>query len=111
MVTRLRVEIWSDVVCPWCYIGKRRFERALEALRTGPDPVEIDVVYRAYQLDPTAPKDRATPVVEVYAKKFGGAERAAAIIDHLTRTAAEDDHSFRLELARRATTLRAPRPL
>ena len=111
MVTRLRVEIWSDVVCPWCYIGKRRFERALEALRTGPDPVEIDVVYRAYQLDPTAPKDRATPVAEAYAKKFGGPERATAIIDHLTRTAAEDGLSFRMDLAQRSNTLLAHRLL
>ena len=111
MVTRLRVEIWSDVVCPWCYIGKRRFERALEALRTGPDPVEIDVVYRAYQLDPTAPKDRATPVAEAYAKKFGGPERAAAIIDHLTRTAAEDGLDFRMDHAQRSNTLLAHRLL
>ena len=111
MVTRLRVEIWSDVVCPWCYIGKRRFDRALEALRTGTDAVEIEVVYRAYQLDPTAPKDRATPVAETYAKKFGGPERAAAIIDHLTRTAAEDGLTFRMDLAQRSNTLLAHRLL
>ena len=111
MVTRLRVEIWSDVVCPWCYIGKRRFDRALDTLRTGPDAVEIDVVYRAYQLDPTAPKDRATPVAEAYAKKFGGPERATAIIDHLTRTAAEDGLSFRMDLAQRSNTLLAHRLL
>ena len=62
----MRIEIWSDVVCPWCYIGKRRFERALDSLTTGPDPVAatFDVVYRAYQLDPTAPKSGSTPVRE-----------------------------------------------
>ena len=50
------IEIWSDVVCPWCYIGKVRFDRAIEALTSGPDAVNepIEVVYRAYQLDPTA---------------------------------------------------------
>lgn len=111
MVTPLRVEIWSDVVCPWCFIGKRRFDRALEALRTGTDAVEIEVVYRAYQLDPTAPKDRATPVAEAYAKKFGGPERAAAIINHLTRTAAEDGLAFRMDLAQRSNTLLAHRLL
>lgn len=108
---RLNVEIWSDVVCPWCYIGKRRFERALDALRSGPDPVDVVVTYRAYQLDPTAPKDRATSVPETYAKKFGGPERAAAIIDHLTRTAAEDGLAFRMEIAQRSNTLLAHRLL
>lgn len=111
MSRRLTVEIWSDVVCPWCYIGKRRFDRALEALRTGDDPIEVDVVYRAYQLDPTAPKDRSTPVREGYAKKFGGPERADAIIEHLTRTAAEDGLDFRFDIAERSNTLLAHRLL
>jgi predicted DsbA family dithiol-disulfide isomerase len=107
----LRVEIWSDVICPWCYIGKRRFERALDALSSGDDPVEVDVIYRAYQLDPTAPKDRSVPAREGYAKKFGGAERADAILDHLTRTAAEDGLAFRMDIAQRSNTLLAHRLL
>lgn len=111
MVTSLSVEIWSDVVCPWCYIGKRRFERALEALASGPEPITVDVVYRAYQLDPTAPRGRSTPVAEAYAKKFGGPERAAVIIDNLTRTAAEDGLEFRMDIARRSNTLLAHRLL
>jgi predicted DsbA family dithiol-disulfide isomerase len=49
----VRVEIWSDVVCPWCYVGKRRFERALEAFD---DRASVQVVYRSFQLDPTRPK-------------------------------------------------------
>jgi predicted DsbA family dithiol-disulfide isomerase len=111
MVTRLEVEIWSDVVCPWCYIGKRRFERALDSVRSGPEPVELNVVYRAYQLDPTAPIGRSTPVTEAYAKKFGGPERAQAIIDHVTRTAAEDGLGFRMDRAQRSNTLLAHRLL
>ena len=111
MARVLRVEIWSDVICPWCYIGKRRFERALDALSSGDDPVEVDVIYRAYQLDPTAPKDRSVPAREGYAKKFGGAERADAILDHLTRTAAEDGLAFRMDIAQRSNTLLAHRLL
>lgn len=111
MARVLRVEIWSDVICPWCYIGKRRFERALDALSFGDDPVEVDVIYRAYQLDPTAPKDRSVPAREGYAKKFGGAERADAILDHLTRTAAEDGLAFRMDIAQRSNTLLAHRLL
>jgi len=109
----MRIEIWSDVVCPWCYIGKRRFERALDALTTGPDAVEatFDVVYRAYQLDPTAPKSGSTPVREAYAKKFGGPDRADAIISQLTETAAADGLAFRMDIAQRSNTVLAHRLL
>jgi predicted DsbA family dithiol-disulfide isomerase len=102
------VEIWSDVVCPWCYIGKRRFEKAVELLR---DEVQIDVVYRAYQLDPTASPGKATPVIEAYAKKFGGAERAEQIVEHLTGVAAQEGLDFHMDRALRANTLLAHRLL
>ena len=102
------VEIWSDVVCPWCFIGKRKFEAAL-ARFDGRDDVEV--VYRAYQLDPTAPPGDARPVPEVYAAKFGGAERAAEMIDRVTTIAAEVGLDFRMERALRANTLDAHRLL
>lgn len=117
------IEIWSDVVCPWCYIGKRRFERALRRITaendTGHDNdhdndhdvVRFRVRYRAYQLDPTAPTSSAKPVTEVYAKKFGGPERAAAIISHLTDTASADGIDFRMDLALRSNTVLAHRLL
>jgi len=112
------VEIWSDVVCPWCYIGKRRFEQALanlsrEEVGDGSDDrgVEFRVRYRAYQLDPTAPTSSARPVTEVYAKKFGGPERAASIIAHLTDTARADGLDFRMDVAVRANTVLAHRLL
>lgn len=106
------VEVWSDVVCPWCYIGKRRFEQAVHRLAADPQFVEeIDVVYRPYQLDPTAPQGVTTPIADAYARKFGGPERAAKIIDHLTTTAAADGLQFRLDLAQRANTHDAHRLL
>ena len=46
----MRIEIWSDVVCPWCYIGKRRLEAALAEFAHGD---EVEVVYRSFELDPT----------------------------------------------------------
>ena len=50
--TLVRIEIWSDVVCPWCYIGKRHLEAALESFEHADD---VEVVYRSFELDPTAP--------------------------------------------------------
>ena len=64
----MRVEIYSDVVCPWCYIGERRFARALAAY-AGAD--RVDVVFRPYQLDPNAPA-KAVPVKEYLRRRFGG---------------------------------------
>lgn len=102
------VEIWSDVVCPWCYIGKRKFETALADFAGRAD---VEVVYRAYQLDPTAPPGDARPVPEVYAKKFGGPERAAEMIARVTSIAAEVGLDFRMDRALRANTLDAHRLL
>ncbi len=104
----LTVEIWSDVVCPWCYIGKRRFETAAAQLR---DEVDLRVVYRPYQLDPTASPGMSQPVIEAYAKKFGGHERATEIIDHVTEIAAAEGLGFHMEKALRANTLLAHRLL
>ena len=104
----LTVEIWSDVVCPWCYIGKRRFETAAAELR---DEVDLQVVFRPYQLDPTARPGTAQPVVEAYEKKFGGPERAAQIIQHVSNVAAAEGLEFRMDRALRANTLLAHRLL
>jgi predicted DsbA family dithiol-disulfide isomerase len=104
----VEVEVWSDVVCPWCYIGKRRFERAVDALR---DEIDVVVRYRPYQLDPRAPLRTSSPAVDGYAKKFGGEERAMQIIDHVTRVAADDGIEFHLDQARRVNTLPAHRLL
>jgi predicted DsbA family dithiol-disulfide isomerase len=104
----IQVEIWSDVVCPWCYIGKRRFERAVAELE---GEIELDVSYRPYQLDPTASPGKAGPVFDAYAKKFGGPDQARAIIDRVTQTAADDGLEFRMDRALRANTLLAHRLL
>lgn len=104
----LTVEIWSDVICPWCYIGKRRWETAAATLR---DKVDLKVVFRPYQLDPTALPGKSVPVVDAYAKKFGGPERAAQIIDHVTTIAAAEGLEFRMDRALRANTLLAHRLL
>jgi predicted DsbA family dithiol-disulfide isomerase len=64
----VKVEIWSDIVCPWCYVGKRRFERALERF---PHRDEVEVVWRSFELDPHAPARQPGTSVERLAKKYG----------------------------------------
>ncbi len=101
------VEIFSDVVCPWCYIGKRRFETALERF-TEATGTEVEIEYKAFMLDPRAPVD-PQPVSEVYAKKFG--PQAEQILDNVTTEAAGEGLEFRMDIAKRANTLPAHRLL
>ena len=95
-------------MCPWCFIGKRRFERAVEQLAA---EVDVQIAYRPYQLDPTAPVGAPVPVAEAYAAKFGGPERAAQIMQHVTGIAADEGIEFRMDRALRANTMAAHRLL
>ena len=105
----MKLEIFSDVICPWCYIGKRRFDRAVANLTSSGIELNLEVIYRPFQLDPTAPQDTPTPVREAYAKKFGGNERADEILTHVTKIAATEGIDFNLDIALRANTSRAHR--
>ena len=105
----MRIEIWSDVVCPWCYIGKRRLEQALEAF---PHRDEVEVVYRSFELDPSAPQVATETTVEALARKWGtdvpGARQAMARGDEV---AAEEGLHFKHHDAPRARTVDAHRLL
>ena len=107
----MRIEIFSDVICPWCFIGKRRFETAISRLRDRGVDVQVDYMFRPFQLDPTAPTDSPTPAKDAYAKTFGGPERATEILDHVTSVAAQDNITFNMDIAVRANTFLAHRLL
>ena len=79
------IEIWSDVVCPWCYIGKRRLEAALASFHHAE---EVDIVYRSFELDPTAPPVGTESVVEALGRKYGGgAANARRMMDQMGEAA------------------------
>jgi predicted DsbA family dithiol-disulfide isomerase len=73
----MRVDVWSDIVCPWCYIGKRRFERAVAAL----EGARVEVVHRAYQLNPGMPKDQTSSRRAYLIAKYGWSESQADSMD------------------------------
>jgi predicted DsbA family dithiol-disulfide isomerase len=107
----MNVEIWSDVVCPWCYIGKKRFETALANLAGEGVELDVNISFRPFQLDPSAPRNAPSPVIDGYAKKFGGMEKAHQIISHVTSAASDSGIEFHMENALRANTLQAHRLL
>jgi predicted DsbA family dithiol-disulfide isomerase len=103
------VEIWSDVVCPWCYLGKRRFERALASFAHRD---QVEVVYRSFELDPAAPSHISTPTVELLARKYGmTVPQAEEAQRQMERRAAQDGLTFRLDALRSGNTRDAHRLL
>ncbi len=80
----LRIDIWSDVVCPWCWIGKRRFQSAIAAL--GAQAPVLDIHYHAFQLDPEAGLE-PTPLRDALALKFGGTARVEQMLAQPQATA------------------------
>lgn len=100
----MRVDIWSDIVCPWCYVGKRRFEAALAAY--GADGVEV--VHHSFQLNPAAPRETTTSRREMLMQKYGLTEaRADALDAQMTQIAAEEGLTYRLEATVTGNTLDA----
>lgn len=107
----MRIEIFSDVICPWCFIGKRRFETAISRLQARGIDIQVDYSFKPFQLDPTASSSETTYAKDAYAKKFGGEQRAAEILQHVTNVAAQDNIEFNMDVALRANTFTAHRLL
>jgi predicted DsbA family dithiol-disulfide isomerase len=103
----LTVEIWSDVVCPWCYVGKRRFETALEAFEHRDD---VEVVWRSFELDPNAPPEREDSSAEHLAAKYGmSVEQAERSNAQMTETAAGEGLEYHLDRTRGGNSFDAHR--
>ena len=96
------VDIWSDIACPWCYIGKRHLESALEGFEHRD---QVTVRWHSFELDPQAPAERDGEAASNLARKYGTSrEQAVAMLDKMTATAAEDGLEFHLERARSGNT-------
>ena len=102
----MKIEVWADVVCPWCYIGKRRLQRAL-AERGVAD--EVEIVHRAFQLDPTASTTTA-PTVDHLAAKYGvSRDEALAMMSNVTEVAAGEGLDYHLDRTMTGNTRNAHR--
>jgi predicted DsbA family dithiol-disulfide isomerase len=103
----LNVEIWSDIACPWCYVGKRRFEKALESFAHRDD---VSVTWRSFELDPGAPAERPEDGATHIAHKYGmPVEHARARQQQLADVAAGDGLDFDFDTARLGSTFDAHR--
>jgi len=108
-MAELRIDVWSDIACPWCFVGKRRLERALKEF---PHASEVAIVWHAFELDPAAPKERDTSIshAERIGRKYGmTVEQAQRSIDRLSETARAEGLSFDFEHIRSGNTFDAHR--
>ncbi|AEV81035.1 DSBA oxidoreductase [Actinoplanes sp. SE50] len=97
------IQVWSDVVCPWCYIGKRRLENALADFGES-----VTVTYRAYQLD-ASPVPQPLPIKQAMASKFGDADRAEQMFAHVTEIGASEGLTLDFDRVVAANTFAAHR--
>lgn len=103
----LRVDIWSDVVCPWCAIGKANLDAALADFAHAPN---VEVMWHSYELDPTAPAARSGDYVGMLARKYSAStEQAQAMIDRMTATGAACGVEFRFDRVQPGNTFDAHR--
>lgn len=105
----MRIEIWSDIACPWCYIGRRRFEKALAQFEQR-DAVEV--VWRSFQLDPGAPKTFEGSIIDALAETKGiSREQSVQMHDHVTALAAQEGLAYHFDRVRPANSFDAHRLL
>jgi predicted DsbA family dithiol-disulfide isomerase len=103
----ITVEIWSDVVCPWCYIGKRRFEQALAEFEPA-----VEIVWRSFQLDPDAPAHDDRALIESFAARKGLSEsQVRSMFAQVTDVAVGDGLEYDFDRVRAANTFDAHRLL
>ncbi|WP_438297666.1 DsbA family oxidoreductase [Sporosarcina sp. FA15] len=103
----MKIEIWSDYVCPFCYIGKRRLEEALEQTGLGE---KAEVVFKAYELDPNSPAVSDTLMTEVLAKKYGmSVEEAKKMTDNVVDQAKSVGLNYNFDVMTPANTFNAHR--
>jgi predicted DsbA family dithiol-disulfide isomerase len=109
----LRIDIWSDIACPWCHVGKRRLEQALASF---PHADQVAIVWRAFELDPSAPRVQpATPASQGryarrLARKYGtSVARAEMMVAQMTAIASRDGLDFRFDRAQPGNTFDAHR--
>jgi predicted DsbA family dithiol-disulfide isomerase len=103
----VKIEVWSDVVCPWCYIGKRRLQHALARFDHAG---EVEVTWRSFQLDPSHRRGDNQPTTEMLSGKYGvPAAQAAQMQERVTSIAAEEGLTYHLDRSLTANTFDAHR--
>lgn len=112
MSDAIHIDIWSDIACPWCYIGKHRFEAGLAAFTAKHPDVEIEVESHSYELAPDTPEHYEGSEINFLVKHKGmPAEQVRQMLEQMTTMAAVEGIAFDFESLKHANTRRAHRVL
>lgn len=106
--SHVQVDIWSDVVCPWCYIGKRRFETALAEFTQANPQVQVDIIYHSFELSPDTPADFSGSAADYLVNAKGmSRDQVDQMLGQVTQLAAAEGLKYDYAAAQQTNTLRA----
>ncbi|QEO13132.1 DsbA family oxidoreductase [Agromyces intestinalis] len=106
MTSPIKIDIWSDIACPWCYIGKRHLEAGIAAL--GDDAPDVEIEYHSFELSPDTPLDFEGSTVEYLSERKGmPVERVEQMLEHVTGVAAKAGLEYHFEKVAHTKTLKA----
>ncbi len=104
----IKIDVWSDIACPWCYIGKRNLETGLAAASADPDAPDVEVVYHSFELSPDTPVDFDGDIADFLSEHKGiSREQAAQMHEHVTGIAANSGLTYRFDLLQHTNTVKA----
>lgn len=108
MTDPIRIDVWSDIACPWCYIGKRNLERGLAEVSADDDAPQVEVTYHSFELSPDTPVDYDGSEAEFLSTHKGmPRERVEGMLESVTAVAADAGLHYRFDLLRHTNTVRA----
>ncbi|MBP1077285.1 putative DsbA family dithiol-disulfide isomerase [Microbacterium terrae] len=108
MTDAIKIDVWSDIACPWCYIGKRNLENGLAAAAADEDAPEVEVVFHSFELSPDTPVDFDGGEAEYLATHKGvSTEQAQQMLERVTGVAADAGLAYRFDLLKHTNTVKA----
>lgn len=108
MTDAIKIDVWSDIACPWCYIGKRNLENGLATASADADAPQVEVVYHSFELSPDTPVDFEGGETDYLATHKGiSPAQAQQMLDRVTGTAAEAGLEYRFDILKHTNTVKA----
>ncbi len=108
MTDAIKIDVWSDIACPWCYIGKRNLEKGLASVQDEPDAPVVEIEFHSFELSPDTPVDFVGGEADYLSQHKGiSSERAQEMLDHVTGVAGEAGLAYRFDLLQHTNTVKA----
>jgi predicted DsbA family dithiol-disulfide isomerase len=108
MTDAIKIDVWSDIACPWCFIGKRNLENGLAAASAEPNAPQVEVTYHSFELSPDTPVDFDGDEIDFLAGHKGmPREQVAQMLEQVTGVAAQAGLEYRFDLLKHTNTVKA----